>query len=121
MSRDLYDLDGFIEERLADYERRAELERAGTLGAAIEYELIEGGPLKLYLESRRSEAADAIKDLITADPRDAVAIAQAQAVVHEYVKAAQWIAGRMEDADQAEDTIKREYSRDDQADERYVD
>lgn len=113
MSKDLYDLDGFIEERLVDYERRAELERAGMLGAVIEYELIEGGPLKLYLETRRSEAADAIKDLITADPRDAVAIAQAQATVHEYVKAAQWIAGRMEDADQAEETIKREYPRND--------
>lgn len=120
MSRDLYDVDQFIDERLADYERRAELERAGTLGAAIEYELIEGGPLKLYLEARREEAADAIKELITADPRDAVAIAQAQATVHEYVKAAQWIAGRMEAADQAEQTIKREYDRHDQ-DERYVD
>lgn len=111
MSTQLYDLDGFIEERLADYEQRAELERAGRLGAAVEYELIEGGPLKLYLEARRQEAADAIKELITADPRDAVAIAQAQATVHEYVKAAQWIAGRIEAADHAQEQIEREYGR----------
>lgn len=119
MSRDLYDIETFLDERLSALEQRAELERAGTLGAAIEYELIEGGPLKLYLESRRQKAADALNELISADPRDAVAIAQAQAVVNEYVKVAQWVTGRIEAADHAQEQIEREYGRNAQA--RYVD
>lgn len=119
--KNLYDVDAFIDEGLAELERRAELERAGALSAVIEYELIEGGPLKLYLESRRQEAAEALKRLITANPRDGVAIAQAQAVVHEYVRCANWIAGRIEAADHAQEQIEREYGRNDQADDRYAD
>ncbi len=113
MTRDLYDVGAFLDERLAAMEERAGLERVGALGAAIEYELIEGGPLKLYLEARRQEAGAALIALAEADPRDAVSIAEAQATVREYVKAARWIAARVEDADHAQEQIEREYGRHD--------
>jgi len=121
VSTEIYDVGAFVNEQLDAYLRKTELERAGYRSAEVEYELVEGGPLKRYLEFRRGKAAAALFELIDADPNDGVTIAQLQAVVRGFRDCAEWVAGEIEAGKQAEDTIEREYGNNGQASERYDD
>lgn len=109
------DLDGtdpFFLGVVGELERRKILERTGRIAAEIEIDLESKGPLGLYAEDRRRDAADALRALAGADPRDAVAIAELQGTVKEYLRVFEWVGGWMDRAAQAEQTIKQEYDRD---------
>lgn len=99
---------------VGELERRRSLERIGRVSAEIEIDLESKGPLGLYAEDRRRDAAEALRLLATIDPRDAVAIAEQQGAVREYLRVFEWVGGWMDRADQAEQTIKQEYDSDEQ-------
>ena len=101
--------EAFFDEGLGDLERRRALERAGRVGADIEIDLQDKGPLFSYVQARRHEAAEALRILVSADPKDAVGIAVAQMTVMEYLRACDWIGKQIERADEAERIIKGEY------------
>lgn len=112
---ELMDVDVFVNEQLDALERQAQLEQIGRLGADVEYELIEGGPLKVYLQSIREDAALALKKLAVVDPNDKVKITELQGTVLAYLRAAQWCVARIEDANAAQEQIEREYGSNDEA------
>lgn len=95
-----------------ELERRRILERTGRVAAEIEIDLESKGPLGLYAEDRRKDAANALRLLAGIDPRDAVGIAEAQGAVREYLRVFEWVGGWMDRAAQAEATIKQEYDSD---------
>lgn len=102
--------DAFFDQVVDDLERQRILERTGRIAAEIEIDLEAKGPLGLYAESRRVEAAVALRRLTGIDPRDSVGIAEAQAAVREYLRVFEWVGGWIEQAAQAEEIIKREYT-----------
>lgn len=103
-------IDGmFFGDVLSELERRRHLERTGRIAATIEIELKDGGPLGLYVASRRQEAGEALRVLTAIDPNDAVAIAIAQSTVTEYLRVTDWIRNRVEEAEIAEEIIRRDY------------
>jgi hypothetical protein len=101
----------FLEDALDDMEAKHALEAAGQVAADIIIALERAGPLALYAEERRKDAASALRLLLAADPNDPVAVAQAQAEVNEYLRLCAWIRGRMEEAQQAEHIINEQYGR----------
>lgn len=110
---DLMDAEAsFFADGMSDIERRKWLERTGRIAAEIEIDLETGGPLGLYAKSRRNEAMEALRILADIDPRDAIAIAEAQAIVREYLRVFAWVAAKIEEAAQATETIKRDYDDD---------
>lgn len=94
---------------LEELEQRRDLERAGRIGADIILDLQDKGPLYLYMQERRREAAQSLIQLAAIDPRDAVSIAANQATVREYLKILGWIEGRMDQAKEAEAIINEGY------------
>lgn len=103
-------LDGaFFRDNLSEMEERAILERVGRVAAEITIDIEDQGPLGLYVASRRNEAAEALRVLTKIDPTNAVAIAMAQSTVGEFLRVCEWIAARMDDAQHAQERIKREY------------
>ena len=108
--------DPFFRAGVDDLERRRVLERTGRIAGDIEIDLESKGPLGLYAEDRRTDAAGALRTLATIDPRDAVGIVEAQAIVREYLRVFEWVGGWMDRAAAAEEIIKREYDGDDQDD-----
>ena len=121
----LLDQDDFVAERLDALERqsrRATLDGITTMGAAVEIDLSDRGPLFHYLSERRDEAAAAMLALVEVDPKDAVAVATAQARVTEYLRVTRWIKQRREEAAEADRAIKEDYGFDDrQADQSHQD
>jgi len=115
-------LDLFLEERLAeevlsDLERAQDLEALGRHAAHITVDLQDRGPLYQYVLLRRKLAAAKLLALATIDPRDAVAIAQAQATVREYLAITEWIDRGIEAGKEAAVIIENEgyhATRDDQ-------
>jgi hypothetical protein len=101
--------DEFFDSGLRDLERRRELEMQSRLGTDIQADLRESGPLYLYVLSRRKEAAEALRVLVTIDPADARAIQAAQAEVHEYLRVFEWVHLRAQDAEHADATINEEF------------
>lgn len=101
------------DDALAELERVRELETASRVGAHIILDLQDRGPLYLYLKQRRQEAVASLLNLAAIDPRDAVAIAQHQAVVREYLKITGWIDRGIERAKEAELIINEGYGSDD--------
>jgi hypothetical protein len=97
------------EERVADAEHRHKLEAKGRIAAEVEIDLSENGPLGRYVIARRHQALAALHVLATGDVRDAVAMAEAQGEVREYLRARLYIRTVMEEADQARSVIKEEY------------
>ena len=108
--------DELYEDGLADLERRRVLDQTGQMAASIEVDLVDKGPLWRYLMARRDAAKSALVALVTADPRDGVAVASHQAAVKEYLQVCSWIAGRVEDGDRAAEIIKEDYPSDDDQD-----
>lgn len=102
--------DPFFLDAVEELERRRMLERTGRIAAEITIDLESKGPLGLYAADRRNDAATALRVLATVDPRDAVAVAEAQAVVKEYLRVFEWVGGWADRAVEAEEIIKREYS-----------
>jgi len=102
----------FADRVLADLEDRAILEACGRYAAELEIEWADRGPLRRYAESRKKEAAAALRALVAADPRDPVAIVTHQSIVNEYLRLQQHIAETLEAADQAEEHIKERYPND---------
>lgn len=94
---------------IGELERKRILERTGRIAAEIEIDLDTKGPLGLYAEDRRKDAALALRVLTSVDPRDAVAITEAQGTVREYLRVFEWVGGWMDRAAQAEATIRQEY------------
>lgn len=107
-------LDSLYDASLRDLEERQALERAGRVAANIEIDLEQGGPLGLYIKSRRQEASEALRVLAEVDPRDAVSVAMAQSVVREYLRAVNWVAAKIEESEAADEIIKRDYGNDDE-------
>ena len=104
--------DPFFDGAVEDLERRRFFERTGRIAAEIEIDLESKGPLGLYAEDRRKDAANALRLLVSIDPRDPVAITEAQSIVREYLRVFEWVGGWMDQAERAEETIKREYNSD---------
>ena len=103
----------FFDEGLTDLERRRALEIAGRVAADIEIDLQEKGPLYLYVQARRDQARDALRALVSVDPKDAVSVVRMQTTVAEYLKVFDWIRGCMDEAENAEAIIKEDYSKND--------
>ena len=101
----------YFDETLGDLERKSLLERVGREAAEIEIDLAAGGPLAAYIRSRREDAKEALRVLVTTNPKDGVSIALAQASVNEYLRVIQWIAARASEAEDAERIIADEYGR----------
>lgn len=101
--------DELAEETLSEIERRNELERDGRIGAEVYLDIVENGPLGLYLKERRQLAKDALLRLAEINPKDGIAIAEQQAVVKEFLIVTRWVRSRIDAAIDAEQTIKREY------------
>lgn len=102
----------FADHVLGDLEDKALLEQCGRFAAELEIDWADMGPLRRYAEARRRSAAAALHALVTADPRDAVAIVAHQSVVNEYLRLQLHIAETLEAADQAEEHIKERYPND---------
>ena len=102
--------DPFFMDAVEELERRRQLERVGRIAAEITVDLESKGPLGLYAVDRRNDAAAALRTLAAVDPRDAVAIAEAQAVVREYLRVFEWVGGWADRAVEAEEIINREYN-----------
>lgn len=105
---ELFHEDVFAADVLAELERRNELERIGREAAHLIIDLQDRGPLYKYVQQRRKEAAAALLELATANPRDVVAITQAQSLVREYLKAIRWVHVRLEEAEDAARIINGE-------------
>lgn len=103
LSGGIYDTleEEFFDDELSNIERRSALERAERVAADIEQDLSATGPLALYVQSRRQEAAESLRVLVNIDPKDAVAVAEAQQSVKEYLRALDWIYRSMEAAEDA--------------------
>lgn len=99
----------FFGDQLGELERRKLLEEAGRVAAEIAIDLTESGPLGRYVQSRRLEAAEALRLLVDADPRDAIAIMSAQSTVREYLRVCSWVSARIDDGDEAGKIIERDY------------
>lgn len=101
--------DGLYDEALGHLEAKHALESATRIGAAIEIDLQDRGPLYLYVMARRKAAMGAMKSLIEIDPSNGIEIAAAQAAVREYVMACGWIRAQLDAAGQADEMIKEAY------------
>ena len=99
----------FAEQTLEEVERKHDLERLGQRAAQIEVDLADHGMLGAYVQARREEAHAAVAAFMSADPRDAVAMAQIQAEVGGYLRVRDWIVKSMEMADTAAAIINEEY------------
>lgn len=102
----------FADRVLGELEDKALLEACGRYAAEIEIDWADRGPLRRYAETRKREAAAALRALVAADPRDPVAIVTHQSVVNEYLRLQQHIAETLEAAAQAEEQIKERYHND---------
>lgn len=101
--------DEFFEANLTELEHRHSLERAGRIAAGILIDLQDRGPLYLYVKERRARADQSLRDLVAADPHDAVAVALLQSKVNEYLDACIWIDKALETGAQAEAAIHEEF------------
>lgn len=100
--------DSLFEDVLSSLDVRLELESAGRLAAGIEIEIEEGGPLGVYLKTRREEAVASLKSLVEISPSDAVGIAAAQANINEYLRCLSWVRKSLEKGREAERIIEEE-------------
>lgn len=105
-----YDAEPFVE-GLAEIERRRDKEMAVTLGEDVQADLVERGPLGVYLTQCQIRAIDSLCQLVTIDPGDGPNIGRLQASVQEYIKVRGWIRGVMNDATVSAQEIDEEWGR----------
>lgn len=101
--------DGFLDAGLSDLERRHDLQRKVAFGARVEVELTEDSTLRRYMDNRRVRAMEAISRLVATDARDAIAIAREQAIIAEFLTVRDWVRNTIDIANDADETIQREY------------
>lgn len=104
-----FDNDAFDDDVMSDIERRHDLERKIRVGAQIRLDIEQSGPLAGYLRDRRRLALGALSSLASTDPQNAIEIAQAQAVVREYLNVRDWIGEHLTAGEQAKATIRDEF------------
>lgn len=105
----------FFDESLSDLERKELLQRTTREAAEIEIDLANGGPLASYIRSRRGEAKEALRVLVTTNPKDGVSIAMAQSQIAEYLRAIGWMIARLDEGEAADQLIESEYGRNGEA------
>ena len=114
----VYQEGSVYEDALSELEQqvmeRADLERAGRDGAAIEVDAMDRGPLYQYALARRTDAVAQLKVLATGDLSDTAGMGAAQAVVRDFLRVSNWARGIIDEAAQAEDHIKEVYGDDHQ-------
>lgn len=106
---DDFDNDQFEYDVMSDVERRHDLEREVRVGTQIRRDIEQSGPLAGYLRDRRQLALGALSALVSADPQNAIEIAQAQAVVREYLNVRDWIGENLTAGEQAREVIRDEF------------
>ena len=111
---EIFEEEPAFEQALAELEQRAELDRERYEGVAVEVDAAEGGPLHQYALARRGDAIEQLMVLAKVDPNDAIAVASAQATIRDYLRVAKWARGVVDAGNQAEKTLKEDYSNDGQ-------
>jgi len=79
------------------------------LSAHVTVDLRQAGPLYQYAISRRADAILALQDLIGLDPKDSLAISEAQTEVKQFFDVLDFITAKLQDGAHADQEIRERW------------
>lgn len=109
---DEFQSDEFFDAEMTGIERKHDLEREVRAGQDVERDIAAGGPLAAYMVERRRRGLQALEDLVSVDPKDAVGIANLQAAVSEYLNVRTWVRETVFSGQSAKATLKDDFGDD---------
>ena len=105
------EIDEFLSSGVSEIERRHDLQRRVSLGAAVEFQATEpDSVLGMYMADRRRVAVEALVGMVGADPNGAIELAALQHVVQEYLNVRDWVRRHVEEAQTADQMINEDAS-----------
>jgi hypothetical protein len=112
--QDDYGSDEFYGEEMSGLEQKHQLERTSRVAVDIEQAIAKAGPLAGYMKDRRRLGLDALAELVSIDPANAIGIAQAQAVIQEYLNVRTWVLESIQAGNDAKTVLKEEFGDDEE-------